>query len=494
MQFSISTQPLKQVKTDCLIVPIDNKTSATALQKQLGAEITNSIQQARKIGDLQEFKQHLLLVSPAELTASRILIINCGESSKLTYSKFKSLLRNLFHLVSSTDSKSTSMLLDKISVTGHDGLWTLRQAVTLFADFAYRFTTYKSEVKAKPLTQLSIIANKTQASKYKLHLQHAVALTNGINFTKNLGNTPPNIATPRYLSQQAKELCKNNPKLSYKIHGEKDLKRLKMGALLAVGTGSQHESQLIEVHYKGARRKQAPVVLVGKGVTFDTGGISLKPGPGMDEMKYDMCGAATVLGTIKAIAEARLPLDVIGVIPSVENMPDGTSYKPGDVITSMSGQTIEVLNTDAEGRLILCDALTYAQKTFKPSLLIDMATLTGAMVMSLGTEVSGFFSTSDAIAKQMEAAAKNSRDDAWRMPFRSCYVAKTDSKIADMRNIGPRWGGACIAAGFLSRFVDEQQTWVHMDIAGTAYTMGNSIGGTGRPVPLLVEFLQKLKL
>ena len=493
MQFSITTQPLKQTKVDCLVLPITTEQSLNSLSKPLGAAAIDAIEKSRALGDLAKFKQNLSIPQPADIQADRLFVINCGNSAKISYDKFNTLLQTIFTTLTNTECNHVCLVLDKLCVAGHDQLWTLKYAITLFHTLSYRFESYKTKKTPATLTSLSFHCTPSQSVSWKKALQQANALNDGIKLTKDLGNTPPNIAIPTYLSEQAKKLCQSNAKLSCKIHGEKDLKRLQMGALLAVGAGSQHESQLIEIHYTGSTRKQAPIVLVGKGVTFDTGGISLKPGPGMEEMKYDMCGAATVMGTIAAIAELKLPINVIGIVPSVENMPDGISYKPGDVITSMSGQTIEVLNTDAEGRLILCDALTYAQ-TFKPSLLIDMATLTGAMVISLGTDLSGFFSNDSAIAKQLTAAANNSKDDAWQMPLRKAYVKATDSKIADMKNIGPRWGGSCIAAGFLSRFVADEQKWVHLDIAGTAYQMGNSIGATGRPVPLLVEFLQKLKL
>lgn len=493
MQFSISTQTLKQTKVDCLVMPITNKQTIANLNKSLGAPALTAIEKGRAIGDLTKFKQNLLVPQPEGLAAKRLLVISCGENHKISFEDFITLLQQIYATLTKAQCSSACLALDKLCVAGHDQAWTLKKAMQLLHAFTYRFEAYKTKKTPVIFNALSFHCNKAQGTVWKKALQQANALNTGLTLTKDLGNTPPNIAIPTYLSQQAKQLCKASTKLSCKIHGEKDLKRLKMGALLAVGAGSQHESQLIEVHYNGSKRKQDPIVLVGKGVTFDTGGTSLKPGPGMEEMKYDMCGAATVLGTIAAIAELNLPINVIGIVPSVENMPDGVAYKPGDVLTSMSGQTIEVLNTDAEGRLILCDALTYAQ-TFKPSLLMDMATLTGAMVVSLGTDLSGFFSTDQTIAKQLTTAAKNSTDDAWQMPLRKAYVKKTDSKVADMRNIGPRWGGACIAAGFLSRFVDDKQKWVHLDIAGTAYQMGNSVGGTGRPVPLLVEFLQKLKL
>jgi leucyl aminopeptidase len=307
-----------------------------------------------------------------------------------------------------------------------------------------------------------------------------------MSLTKDLGNLAPNICTPSYLAEQAKELAKTY-KLKATILDKKEMEKQKMGALLAVARGSHQPPKLIALEYQGAGKKDKPVVLVGKGVTFDTGGISLKPAAEMDEMKFDMSGAASVLGTIKAIAEMNLPVNVVGIIPATENMPGGSATKPGDVVTSMSGQTIEVLNTDAEGRLILCDALTYAER-YDPEIVIDIATLTGACVIALGNIATGLMSNDDALAQEVINAGEQAADRVWQLPLWDDYQELLKSNFADMANIGGRAGGTITAACFLSRFTKKFR-WAHLDIAGTAWKSGKEKGSTGRPVPLLTQFL-----
>ena len=314
-----------------------------------------------------------------------------------------------------------------------------------------------------------------------------MALSAGVSFAKDLGNLPPNVCTPTYLAEQALGMVKTHG-LNVEVLEREEMKRLGMGSFLGVAQGSAQPPKLIVLQHLKGKKDQKPVVLVGKGITFDTGGISLKPGAEMDEMKYDMCGAASVLGTFKAIAEMDLPLNVVGVIPACENMPDADAIRPGDVLTSMSGQTIEVLNTDAEGRLILCDALTYAEK-FEPSTVIDIATLTGACVIALGHHASGLFSNQDRLAKEILAAGEESLDRAWHMPLWEEYQPQLDSNFADIANIGGRAGGSITAACFLSRFTKKYH-WAHLDIAGTAWKSGKEKGSTGRPVPLLTQFLK----
>jgi leucyl aminopeptidase len=490
MQFSLCIQAVESIKTNCLVLPLTSGQNLSPLGKQINISTQGLIKQCRSHNDLRgPFAQSLILPAPTGLNAKRLLLINAGEKDKLSQPHWKKLWQAVFAQAIKTNAKSLCIVLDKFCVQGQDASWSLMQAVLTLADCAYQCTQFKSKTEPRKLQSISFHVSKTAQAKLKQSLTDALGIVAGIELTKDLGNTPCNIAVPVYLSKQAQALAKAFPKISCKIQGEKALTRLKMGALLAVGQGSVNESQLIEMHYQGGNAKQAPIVLVGKGVTFDTGGISIKAGPGMEEMKYDMCGAATVFGVIKAIAEQKLPINVIGIVPSVENMPNGNAYKPGDVITSFSGQTIEVLNTDAEGRMILCDALTYAKK-FKPSVLIDIATLTGAMLVALGRECSGFYANDETLAKQIAEASTNSADDTWRMPLRENFVKETDSKIADMRNIGSRWGGSNIAAGFLSRFVDKTQHWAHFDIAGVANKSGNSAGATGRPVALLTEFIR----
>jgi leucyl aminopeptidase len=307
-----------------------------------------------------------------------------------------------------------------------------------------------------------------------------------MDLAKDLGNLPPNICNPTYLSTSAKKLGKDLG-LKVEVFGRKEIEALKMGAFLAVTQGAVTPPQFIVIRHQGGRATDAPVVLVGKGITFDTGGISLKPGEGMDEMKYDMCGAASVIGTMRAVAELKLKKNVIGVIPTCENMPSGQATRPGDIVTSMSGQTIEILNTDAEGRLILCDALTYVER-FKPAAVIDIATLTGACVIALGAVHSGLFSDDDALAESLLSAGRTSQDTVWRMPLDSAYQEQLKSNFADMANIGGRPAGSVTAACFLARYT-EKYSWAHLDIAGTAWKSGAAKGSTGRPVPLLVNYL-----
>jgi leucyl aminopeptidase len=318
-------------------------------------------------------------------------------------------------------------------------------------------------------------------------LSQAEAIGQGMKLAKTLGNLPSNVCTPGYLAQQAVSLSKAHKSLKVTVLEEKDMQKLGMGSLLSVTRGSDEPAKLITLEYRGTDKKQKPIVLVGKGITFDTGGISLKPGAEMDEMKYDMCGAASVLGTMQAIAEIGLKLNVVGIIPTCENMPGGSATKPGDIVTSMSGQTIEILNTDAEGRLILCDALTYAAK-FEPATVIDIATLTGACVIALGHVASGLYSNQDALAQELLAAGEQTYDRAWHMPLWDEYQPQLDSNFADIQNIGGRAGGSITAACFLSRFTKNYR-WAHLDIAGTAWKSGKEKGATGRPVPLLAQYL-----
>jgi leucyl aminopeptidase len=316
------------------------------------------------------------------------------------------------------------------------------------------------------------------------------ALAAGINTARTLGNQPPNICHPSFIAEQAKALGKAHEKvLDVKVLGEAEMKKLGMGAFLAVSQGSEEEGKLVLMEYKGGKKSDAPVVLVGKGVTFDTGGISIKPASGMDEMKFDMCGAASVLGVITALVQSGLAINVVGVMACAENMPSGKATRPGDIVTTLSGQTVEILNTDAEGRLVLCDALTYIGK-YKPAVVIDIATLTGACVVALGKVVSGLFSPSDELAAELLEAGQKSGDRAWRLPVWSDYQDMLESPFADIANIGnaPN-GGAITAACFLARFTKDY-TWAHLDIAGTAWHSGGNKGATGRPVPLLLEYLK----
>jgi leucyl aminopeptidase len=365
----------------------------------------------------------------------------------------------------------------------------VKQAILAAHEAAYRPDGLKSKHdKPGKLHKVSfgLLEGKPSVA-LKTVVAQTAAIAHGVDLAKELGDLPGNICTPTYLAARALALGKAHKSVKTTVLEEKDMKKLGMGSLLSVSRGSDQPAKLITLEYHGADKKQKPVLLVGKGITFDSGGISLKPGAEMDEMKYDMCGAASVLGTIQAIAEMGLKLNVVGIIPASENLPNGSATKPGDIVTSMSGQTIEILNTDAEGRLVLCDALTYGAK-FKPDAVIDIATLTGACVIALGHVVSGLLSNRDELAKELIAAGEQAHDRAWQLPLFEDYQAQLDSNFADMQNIGGRAGGTITAACFLSRFTKEYN-WAHLDIAGTAWKSGKEKGATGRPVPLLTQFL-----
>ena len=365
------------------------------------------------------------------------------------------------------------------------------------ATYHYDASFGKPDLNARPkLKKLTLqFANAADRVAATLGLTEGGALAQGMSLARTLGNLPGNICTPTYLGEQAKALGKQFKSISVKVLDRKQIEALKMGSFLSVARGSAEQPRFIVLHYKGkpaaakrgAKAAAGPIVLVGKGITFDSGGISIKPAATMDEMKFDMCGAASVLGTLRAVAEIGLPGEIIGLIPTCENMPSGTANKPGDVVTSMSGQTIEILNTDAEGRLILCDALTYAER-FKPSAVIDIATLTGACVVALGKVNTGLFASDDALAEALLAAGKQSMDTAWRLPLDDAYQEQLKSNFADMANIGGQPGGAVTAACFLARFAKAYH-WAHLDIAGTAWRGGGEKGSTGRPVPMLLQYL-----
>ena len=350
---------------------------------------------------------------------------------------------------------------------------------------AYAFDEFKSKKADNVLEQISLIATESPLNAAQLKLIEAVQ--SGQSFARDLGNRPGNICFPEYLAEQALELAAQYPDLlRVNVLDEQQMADLGMHSFLAVSKGSDRPGRIITLEYQ-AERTEAPVVLVGKGITFDTGGISLKPGAGMDEMKYDMCGAASVLGTLRALCESRLAIHVVGTIAAAENMPSGKATRPGDIVSTMSGQTVEILNTDAEGRLVLCDTLTYV-KRFNPELVIDIATLTGACVVALGSVLTGMFTPDDKLAAELSEAGQNSFDRVWRMPVIDDYQEQLDSPFADIANIGGPKAGAVTAACFLQRFTRDYR-WAHLDIAGTAWISGANKGATGRPVPLLMQFL-----
>lgn len=436
------------------------------------------VQSASKHGDWsQAADKSLQLYQAAGVQARRVLLLGIGAAS---VRDIRNAMQSAAACLKADGVKHALVYLAAVE----DAAQAVRTSVQCIADTSYVYTLTKSKVTKPALNKVTLgVQNKAAVNA---EFEQAVAVALGQSLAKEWGNRPANHATPTMLAQAAKNLAKHAA-IQCKVHGPKDVEKLGMGAFMAVAKGSKEPLQLIELSYSGAAKSEPPVVLVGKGITFDTGGISLKPAAAMDEMKFDMCGAASVLGVFRALAELKPAINVVGLIPACENMPDGGAVKPGDVVTSMSGQTIEILNTDAEGRLVLCDALTYAER-FKPAAVVDIATLTGACVIALGGVRSGMYANRDDLAQALQLAGDKSDDLCWRMPLDDDYAEGLKSHFADMGNVAGRAGGSITAAKFLQRFVGNMP-WAHLDIAGTAWKEGAAKGATGRPVPLLVQYL-----
>ncbi len=421
------------------------------------------------------------------IASDRVLLVGLGRERDFREKEYRDATRAAIKTLNETGAAEAVSHLTELEVPKRNSGWQVVHAVATALATLYRFDRMKSKSDSarRPLKKLTLnIARKSELDEHAL--REGIAIGEGMNLARDLGNLPPNVCTPSYLAEQAEELAREQG-FKCEVLERKDMEKLGMGALLAVARGSREPAKLIVLKYDGAEKKRKPIVLVGKGITFDTGGISLKPAAEMDEMKFDMCGAASVLGAMKAAALIKLPLNVVGIIPTTENMPGGSATKPGDIITSLSGQTIEILNTDAEGRLILCDALTYAER-FDPATVIDIATLTGACVIALGHVASGLFSNDESLAKELLRAGETACDRAWHMPLWDDYQEQLGSNFADFANIGGRPAGSVTAACFLSRFT-KKYSWAHLDIAGTAWKSGKEKGATGRPVPLLTQFL-----
>ncbi len=417
-------------------------------------------------------------------SGQRVILIGLGDNNKCTLGTIQDATTKAVKAVASTPVKTVSNYIPSLAFVDFDSATVAKISAIAASHAAYRYEVTKNFKKDDKygLTSMAMYADKKAANNIK----QAAAIATGVETTRALGNLPPNICNPDYLAKQARSIAKQYDNCSLTILDEKKMTKLKMNSLLAVGRGSRNESKMIVLKYTGAKKTQKPHVLVGKGITFDTGGISLKPGANMDEMKYDMCGAATVFGTFVAVAEMQLPINLIMIVPAVENMPDGDAYRPGDVVTSYSGKTIEVLNTDAEGRMILCDALTYAQE-YKPQVLIDLATLTGACVVALGHVASAVMSKQDKLPQDILNAGSQVHDRAWQLPLWDDYQKQIDTTFADMQNVGGFPAGSITAGCFLSRFC-EDVNWAHIDIAGTAWNSKKD-GATGRPVAMMVQYL-----
>jgi leucyl aminopeptidase len=490
VEFSIKSTSPGQTKSGCAVVGVFESRKLTQPAAALDRDSKGYLKSIVERGDMEgKPGSTLVLHNVPNVACERVMLVGLGAEANFGDRQYREAVATAIRTLNSTGASDASLHLTEIGTLKRDVKWRVATAVAVAGEAVYRFDQMKSKPEsARPaLRRLALGAGaKSAVRRATAGLEEGLAISHGASLAKDLGNLPPNVCTPSYLADQARELAKRY-RMKVTVLEREDMEKLGMGALLAVAQGSAQPPKLIVLEYRAGPKTQKPVALVGKGITFDTGGISIKPSPEMDEMKFDMCGAASVLGTLKAIGEMRLPINVVGLIPTTENMPGGRAVKPGDIVTTMSGQTVEILNTDAEGRLILCDALTYAGR-YEPSTVIDIATLTGACVIALGHIASGLYANDDGLAKEVLTAADAAFDRAWHMPLWDDYQDQLKSNFADFANIGGRPAGSVTAACFLARFTKKYR-WAHLDIAGTAWRSGKDKGASGRPVPLLTQFL-----
>jgi leucyl aminopeptidase len=482
MKYSTKTGKLDETRTDCLIV---TASAARSVAHSLGLD---DYFEASSHDFIDKPGRTLLVALPKSSAIRRLLLAGIGDADELPPGDFRKIIGAVGGVLKAAAIKDATLAIDAFKVAGYDGYQKARVALALLTAQLYRFAASKQQEDppAAQIGRLTVACETRSRTMTARAVQHAQALDAGMAFARDLGNQPPNVCNPTYLAREAKKLARD-ARVRVKVIDERDIEKLGMGAFMSVTRGSATPGKLIIVEYRGTSAKTPPIALVGKGITFDTGGISLKPPASMDEMKFDMCGAAAVLGTTKAAIDAKLPVNLVTLVAAAENMPSGSATRPGDVVRSMSGQTIEILNTDAEGRLVLCDTLTYAER-YKPKVVIDVATLTGACVVALGSHASGLFTNDDALAVDLLAAGEFVWDRAWQMPVWDDYQQALKSNFADMANVGGRDGGAVVAACFLSRFA-KKFAWAHLDVAGSAYASGTAKGSTGRPVPLLFQYV-----
>jgi leucyl aminopeptidase len=492
MEFSVKSGSPEKQRSACIVVGVFEPRRLSPVAEQLDKISDGYISSLLRRGDLEgKPGQMLLLHHVPGVLSERVLLVGCGKERELGERQYKEIIQKTISTLNETGSMEAVCFLTELHVKGRDTYWKVRQAVESTKDGLYIFDQFKSNKPEtrRPLRKLVFnVPTRRELNLGEKAIAHGLAVASGVKASKDLGNMPPNVANPAYLASQARRLGDDYETITSKVIGEEEMEKLGMTSYLAVGRGSRNESMMSIMEYKGNPDPDAkPIVLIGKGLTFDSGGISLKPGEAMDEMKYDMCGAASVYGTMKALAKLELPINVVAVLAGCENMPGSNAYRPGDILTTMSGQTVEVLNTDAEGRLVLCDALTYVER-FEPECVIDVATLTGACVMALGHHISGLVSNHNPLAHELVNASEQAGDRAWRMPMADEYQEQLESPFADMQNIGGRPAGTITAGCFLSRYA-KKYNWAHLDIAGTAWKSGKAKGSTGRPVSLLVQFL-----
>ncbi len=490
MEFSIKSGSPEKQRSACVVVGVHEPRKLTLPAELLDNAARSYISDIIRRGDMEgKLGSTLLLHNVPGTLCDRVLLVGLGKEKEFREKEYCQAVRTAVKTLNETGSFDGVVFLTEIPVKKRTVSWRVRQAAIVAPETVYRFDQLKSkkdEVR-RPLRKLTFaVERRNELTPAEEALNQGLAIAEGMALAKNLGNLPGNLCTPTYLAEQATAMAQEHG-LECQILEKAEMEALGMFSLLSVARGSHQPPKFIVLQYKGGKKEEKPLVLVGKGITFDTGGISLKPAAEMDEMKYDMCGAAAVLGTMQAAGRMALPLNLVALIPACENMPGGNATRPGDIVTSLSGQTIEILNTDAEGRLILCDALTYAER-FDPEAVIDVATLTGACVVALGHVATGLFANEDSLARELLQAGEEAHDRAWQMPLWDDYQELLKSPFADMANIGGRWGGAVTAACFLSRFTKKYE-WAHLDIAGTAWKSGADKGSTGRPVPLLAHFL-----
>ncbi|WP_199103679.1 leucyl aminopeptidase [Aquitalea sp. ASV11] len=492
MEFNIKSGSPEKQRVACVIVGVYESRKLTFAADLLDRISNGFISDVIRRGDMEgKLGSTLILHSVPHTLCDRVMLVGLGKERDFRAKEYREAVRSSVRSLTQTSATEAVSYLTELTVKKHDVEWMIEQATVVTLDVLYRFDRFKSKQddSAREPRKLTLaVPRRSDLADGEKGLLRGLAIGNGMKLAKDLGNLPPNVCTPAYLAEEAERIAAEFG-TQVEIYGQSQLEELGLHSFLSVARGSVVEPKLIVLQYQGARDKNdRPLALVGKGITFDSGGISLKPGEGMDEMKYDMCGAASVLGAFRAAVEMKLPINLVTIVPACENMPAGNAVKPGDIITSLSGQTIEVLNTDAEGRLILCDALTFAER-FNPQTVIDVATLTGACVIALGHIATGLYSNQDSLARELLAAGEEVADRAWHMPLWDEYQEQLKSPFADMANIGGRPGGSITAACFLSRFA-KAYDWAHLDIAGTAWKSGKDKGATGRPVPLLVQFLQ----
>ena len=490
MEYFTTTSSASKRAAACIIVGVFEKNklgaAATELDKASGGQVRRLLRQ----GDLSGKAGSICMVPGMPgIKAERILLVGLGEHGKTSKATFRSAVKAAINALKSSRASNVVSYLGQEDIADTSPYYMARYTAETIGDALYSFAEMKSGRSGPKVALKKVgfaLSSRGEAKPVELGALHGDGIAHGMALTRNLGNLPPNVCTPSYLARQAQRMARDCKRMTAKIINEAEMKRLGMHSLLSVTAGAEEPAKLIIMHYKGAGNDK-PMVLVGKGVTFDSGGISLKPGPGMDEMKYDMGGAASVFGAMAATIKLELPVNLTVVVPACENMPSGKATRPSDIVKSMSGQTIEILNTDAEGRLILCDALTYSRR-FKPAAIIDVATLTGACVIALGHHYSGVMSYTDELANRITMASNHADDKAWRLPLGEEYVKQLDSNFADFANVGGRDGGTITAGCFLGKFTDGMN-WAHIDIAGTAWRSGKEKGATGRPVPLLTQLV-----